>query len=87
MSGLSKFRADLTSYQAANAELDNANRPQIKGRTAILIIAGLLLCLTALTYYATESPLRPRTIDLLQSVLFGIAGLVGALRIRYARKL
>jgi hypothetical protein len=87
MSRLSKFLAELASYEADNKELGNANRPQISGRTAIVIIVGLLLCLTALTYFAMESPMRPRTIDLLQSVLFGIAALAGALRIHYARKL
>lgn len=86
MSRLSKFRADLASYEADQKEVGDTNQPQIKGRTAILIIVALLLCLTALTYFAMESPMHSRTIDLLESVLFGIAALVGALRIRYARK-
>jgi hypothetical protein len=86
MSRLSKFRADLASYEADQKDVGDTNQPQIKGRTAILIIAGVLLCLAALTYFAMEFPMHPRTTDLLESVLFGIAALVGALRIHYARK-
>jgi hypothetical protein len=86
MSRLSKFRADLASYEADHKEVGDTTQPQIKGRTAILIIVGLLLCLAALTYFAMEAPMHPRKIDLLESVLFGIAALVGALRIHYARK-
>ena len=74
------------SYEADQKEVGDTNQPQIKGRTAVLIIVGLLLCLAALTYFAMKSPMHPRTIELLESVLFGIAALVGALRIHYARK-
>jgi hypothetical protein len=78
--------ADLASYEASHKELGSPGRPQIRGLTAILIILALLLCLTALTYFGMESPMTPRRISLFQDALFGIAALVGGLRIYYARK-
>jgi hypothetical protein len=52
------------SYEADQKEVGDTNQPQTKGRTAILIIVGLLLCLAALTYFAMESPMHPRAIEI-----------------------
>jgi len=86
MPKVSKFLADLRSYEADHKEPDDPNRPQIRGRTALILIVVLLLCLVVFTYSIMEVPMRPRTIDFLESVLFGIAALVGSLRFYYARK-
>jgi hypothetical protein len=86
MSKPSKFFADLASYEASHKELGSPARPQIRGLTAIVIILALLLFLAALTYLAMESPMTPRRIGLLEDALFGIAALVGGLRVYYARK-
>jgi hypothetical protein len=86
MSKASKFLTDLASYEAAHKTPRNGNIPQIKGRTAFVLIAVLLLFLLGFTYYLMESGLSPRMIDRLESVLFGIAALAGSLRIYYAGK-
>ena len=86
MSKVSKFLTDLASYEADHKEPDDSNRPQIKGRTAFVLIVALLLCLSAFTYSLMKVSMSHRMIDLLESVLFGIAALVGSLRFYYARK-
>jgi hypothetical protein len=86
MSKTSKFLTDLASYEAAHKAPHDGNIPQIKGRTAFVLIAVLLLFLLAFTYYLMASGLSPRMIVRLESVLFGIAALAGSLRIYYASK-
>jgi hypothetical protein len=86
MSKISKFLTDLSSYEANHKEPSTASNLQMKGRTALALIAGLVLSLVVLTYCLTQVPISPRQIDLLSSVLFGIAGLAGSLRIYYLRK-
>jgi hypothetical protein len=86
MSKTSKFFTNLASYEAEHKEPDHAGNPQIKARSAFILIATLLLFLVAFTCFLMEAPMRPKTIDLVESVLFGIAGLVGSLRFYYARK-
>jgi hypothetical protein len=83
---VSKLFADLASYEAGHKGPSQANRPQIKGRTAFVLIVMLLLSLVAFTYCLMEIPMSRRMIDMLESVLFGIAALVGSLRFYYARK-
>jgi len=86
MSKTSKFFANLASYETEHKEPDHPGDPQIKARSALIFIVALLLFLVAFTYFLMEAPMRPKTIDLLESVLFGIAGLVGSLRFYYIRK-
>jgi hypothetical protein len=86
MSRTSRFFANLALYETEHKEPDRPGNPQIRARSALIFIAALLLFLVAFTYFSMEAPMRPKTIDLLESVLFGIAGLVGSLRFYYIRK-
>lgn len=60
--------------------------PQIKGRTALLLILALLVFLAVFTYVLTTISMTRRLTDVLESVLFLIAALVGSLRIYYLRR-
>jgi hypothetical protein len=86
MSRVSKFLTDLSSHEAAHQAPRDSNVPQIKGRTAFVLIAALLLFLVVFTYALDQSILSPRMIDRLEVVLFGIASLAVSLRIYYIRK-
>ncbi len=86
MSKVSKFLTDLSSYEAAHKAPRDGDVPQIKGRTAFVLIVALLLFLLVFTYALDQSILSPRMIDRLESVLFGIAALAVSLRIYYTRK-
>jgi hypothetical protein len=86
MSRTSKFFTNLASYEAEHKEPDHAGNPQIKAHSALIFISALLLFLIAFTYFLMEAPISPRMTDLLESVLFGIASVVGLLRFYYVRK-
>ena len=86
MSKPSKFMTDLRSYETDHKASQERDIPQIKGRTALVLVAVLMVFLLAFTYHLMENGLSPRMTDRLESVLFGFAALVGSLRIYYARK-
>lgn len=90
MSKMSKFFADMKSYEADHKATDAANAPRMRGRTALLIIVALLLFLAAFTYVLMQTSMRPQKIEFLESVLFAVAfaaaGLSSWLRYRYSRK-
>jgi hypothetical protein len=86
MSKTSKFLADLSAYEAMKKTPPDPSVPRLKGRTAPLLIAALLTSLVALTYILMEISMSPSRIAWLELTLFGIAGIVGSLRIYCARK-
>jgi hypothetical protein len=86
MSRVSRFLADLKSYEADHKGTDDVKGPQIRGRTALLLILALLLFLAVFTYGLMQIPMRPGTIAALESMLFAVAMLASALRAYYSRK-
>lgn len=86
MSKVSRFLADLKSYEADHKGPDDLSGPQIRGRTALLLILALLLFLAVFTYALMQIPMRPRSIAALESVLFAVAMLASALRFYYLSK-
>ncbi len=87
---VSKFLADLASYEGDHREPNDPRVPQVKGRTAFAVVLGLLLFLAGFAYLFTSASLTSRAINALEDTIFGIVFLVAAiahgLRWYYARR-